>query len=87
MFDCAYVIFFVSYFCDRHSLCSDWLIYLRPSGRNRKPFISHYDTIRNTILTYAQKLARVSLIYRTEPSVQRICEGPIESVQFLICNL
>ena len=30
-----------------------------------------YDTIRNAILTCAQKLTRVSLIYRTEPRTKK----------------
>jgi len=30
-----------------------------------------YDTIRDAILTCAQKLTRVSLIYRTEPTTKK----------------
>jgi len=34
-------------------------------------FTIRYDTLRDAILTCAQKLTRVSLIYRTEPTTKR----------------
>jgi len=33
--------------------------------------VGRYDTIRDTILTCAQKLTRVSLIYHTEPTTEK----------------
>jgi len=32
--------------------------------------LSRYDTIRDAVLTCAQKLTKVSLIYRTEPATK-----------------
>jgi len=35
------------------------------------PSLTPDDTIRDAVLTYAQKLTRVSLIYRTEPTTKK----------------
>jgi len=40
------------------------------SGKLFMSDLSRYDTIRDAVLTCAQKLTKVSLIYRTEPATK-----------------
>jgi len=43
----------------------------RGTARIHSAAVRRYDTIRDAIFTCAQKLTRVSLMYRTEPSTKK----------------
>ena len=58
--------------------------------RRRHLRLRHYDragvTIRDAILTCAQKLTRISLIYRTEPTTKKWKTEKVKSKKKRICS-